>query len=230
MPSDARQPLIWDLPLRLFHWLLVICVVGAVITVKLGGGWMAWHERFGLAILGLLVFRLVWGVIGSTHARFSRFFPTPGRLLAWWRGLWQHPGHTPLAALSVLAMLLVLTFQATTGLFADDDIAFGGPLRQMVDSATSSRLTGWHMQMEWVIYGLVALHIAAVAFYSLVLKKPLVRPMITGRAVNDADAEPARGGGWIALLVALAITATAVWVASGGLLPPPPEPTPDLGW
>ena len=230
MIPERERILIWDWPIRLFHWLLVICLIGAIVTVKLGGGWMAWHERFGLTLFGLLVFRLVWGFIGSTHARFAHFFPTPGRLLAWWRGHWHRPGHTPLAALSVLAMLLVLAFQATTGLFADDDIAFTGPLRQLVDSATSSRLTGWHMRMEWVIYGLVALHIAAVAFYSLVLKKPLVRPMITGYAVDDTHAEPARGGGWVALLVALAITAAAVWVASGGLLPPPPEPAPDLGW
>ena len=230
MSVDHRPPLVWDLPLRLFHWLLVICLAGAIVTVQLGGSWMAWHERFGLAIFGLLVFRLVWGVIGSTHARFSRFFPTPGRLLAWWRGQWHRPGHTPLAALSVLAMLGVLAFQATTGLFADDDIAYTGPLRSLVDSATSSRLTGLHMQMEWVIYGLVALHLAAVAFYSLVLKKPLIRPMITGRAADGTDAESARGGGWVALLIALAITAGALWVANGGLLPPPPEASPDLGW
>lgn len=230
MSVDHRPPLVWDLPLRLFHWLLVICLVGAVVTVQLGGSWMAWHERFGLAIFGLLVFRLVWGVIGSTHARFSRFFPTPGRLLAWWRGQWHRPGHTPLAALSVLAMLGVLAFQATTGLFADDDIAFSGPLRRAVDSAMASRLTGWHQQMEWVIYGLVSLHIAAVAFYSLILKKPLIRPMITGRSLREQHDQSARGGRLPALLFALAVTAAVLWMANGGLLAPPPEPSPDLGW
>jgi cytochrome b len=230
MHPQGHPVLVWDLPIRLFHWSLAVCVIGAIVTVKLGGSWMVWHERFGLTILGLLVFRLAWGVIGSTHARFARFFPTPGRLLAWFRGDWTRAGHTPLAALSVLAILLVLSFQAVTGLFADDDIAFTGPLRQAVASATSSRLTGLHMQMEWVIYALIALHIAAVLFYSLVLKKPLIRPMITGKSPLADDSERARGGGVIALVVAVAITAAAVWVASGGLLPPPPEPTPDLGW
>ena len=230
MKADQTRVLVWDLPTRLFHWLLVLCLIGAVVTVKLGGGWMTWHERFGLAILGLLVFRLSWGLIGSTYARFKSFFPTPGRLLAWFRGQWNRPGHTPLGGLSVLAMLLALTFQTTTGLFADDDIAFSGPLRQAVSSTTAGQLTGWHMQMEWVIYGLVALHIAAIAFYSLVLKKPLIRPMINGHRRHGPNMDPAHGGGPIALLIALAITATVLWIASGGLLPPPPEPAPDLGW
>ena len=74
---------VWDLPLRLFHWLLAGLVVAAYVTVELGGNWMEWHGRIGLAILGLLIFRLAWGVAGSTHARFSGFFPTPGRLGAY---------------------------------------------------------------------------------------------------------------------------------------------------
>ncbi len=230
MTPERKRILIWDWPTRLFHWLLVVCVVGAVVTVKLGGGWMTWHERFGLAILGLLAFRLIWGFVGSTHARFASFFPTPGRLLAWFRGRWDRAGHTPLGALSVLTMLLAFAFQATTGLFADDDIAFSGPLRRAVDSAMASRLTGWHQQMEWVIYGLVSLHIAAVAFYSLILKKPLIRPMITGRSLREQHDQSARGGRLPALLFALAVTAAVLWMANGGLLAPPPEPSPDLGW
>ena len=73
---------LWDLPTRLFHWLLVIAVVGAIVTVKLGGNWMLWHERFGLMVLGLIVFRVMWGFLGSSYARFSQFLVGPRRILA----------------------------------------------------------------------------------------------------------------------------------------------------
>ena len=120
---------VWDLPLRLFHWLLVGAVTGALVTVKLGGNAMLWHGRFGLAVLVLLGFRLAWGVLGSTHARFHTFFPTPGRLLAYLRGSWQGLGHNPLGALSVFALIGLFGFQALSGLVASDDIAFSVDIR-----------------------------------------------------------------------------------------------------
>ncbi|HPR06711.1 MAG TPA: cytochrome b/b6 domain-containing protein, partial [Denitromonas sp.] len=100
--------LIWDLPTRLFHWLLVVCVIGAIISTKIGGNAMLWHGRFGLAIVGLLGFRLAWGVVGSHTARFAQFVRGPATIAAYLRGQWQGIGHNPLGALSVLAMLLVL--------------------------------------------------------------------------------------------------------------------------
>lgn len=220
---------VWDLPLRLFHWLLVLAVAGALVTIQFG--WMDWHGRFGLAVLGLVTFRLVWGLVGSTHARFWNFVSGPKRLLAYLRGQYQPLGHNPLGALSVLAILGLLLFQATSGLFATDDIAYSGPLRRAVDSSTSALLTRWHMRMEWLIYGLIALHIAAVLFHVLVRKETLIRPMITGRKPTaPPEVEPARGGGWLAFLFALAVTIAVLWVANGALLPEPPPPPPDLGW
>ncbi len=221
---------VWDLPLRLFHWLLLICVAGALISVQLKA--MDWHGWFGLAVLGLLVFRLVWGVIGSTHARFWSFAPGPTSLVDYLRGRWHGLGHNPLGALSVFAILGVLAFQAGTGLFADDVIAYTGPLRRAVSGDTASQLTSWHMRMEWVIYGLIALHVAAIAFHELIKRERLIKPMITGRKTieDGADSEEARGGGWIAFIIAVAIAATTVWIANGALLSPPPPPPPDLGW
>jgi cytochrome b len=220
---------VWDLPLRLFHWLLLLAVAGALVTIQLG--WMDWHGRFGLAVLGLVTFRLVWGLVGSTHARFWNFVTGPRRLLAYLKGQYQPLGHNPLGALSVLAILGLLLFQATSGLFATDDIAYSGPLRRAVDSSTSALLTSWHMRMEWVIYGLIALHIAAVLFHVLVRKETLIRPMVTGRKpASTPQAEPTRGGGWLAFLFALAVTIAVLWVANGALLPEPPPPPPDLGW
>lgn len=222
---------IWDLPTRLFHWLLVVAVAGALITVNLGGTWMAWHERFGLLVLGLLSFRLCWGVIGATTARFRYFVPSPRTLNSYLRGRWRGVGHNPLGALSVLAILGLLAFQAITGLFAYDDIAFSGPLRPAVTSATSDQLSGWHRLTEWWIYGLLALHVLAVLFYALIKKDNLVTPMITGRkTVDDAVSPEIRGAGLAAFVVALAIALAVVWVASGSLLAPPPPPAPDLGW
>ncbi|MCH8498839.1 MAG: cytochrome b/b6 domain-containing protein [Marinobacter sp.] len=222
---------LWDLPIRLFHWLLVLAVVGAIVTVKLGGNWMIWHERFGLTVLGLIVFRIMWGFVGSSYARFSQFLVGPRRTLAYLRGEWHQPGHNPLGALSVMAMLLMLGAQATSGLFAYDDIAFGGPLRRMVASGMSGKITGWHQQGEWLIYGLIALHLCAVLFYTLIKKDNLVGPMITGRKQLEVNgAQSATGGGWVALSVSLLVTAAVVWVANGGLLAPPPPPPPSLGW
>lgn len=220
---------VWDLPTRVFHWMLALAVMAAILTGLQGGNWMIWHERIGLLILGLLVFRLIWGVMGSTYARFAQFFPTPHKILAYLRGHWHEEGHNPLGALSVFALLLVLLFQAGSGLFTSDDIAFDGPLRDLVSDALSTSLTSLHRQGLWIILGLVGLHLLAVLFYAVVRRKNLIRPMITGWKAAPADgsgARSARGGPLWALLLALLISGGTVWVASGGLLPPPPPPPP----
>jgi cytochrome b len=228
---EPRRIRLWDLPVRLFHWVLLALVIGAVATVKIGGNAMIWHGRIGQAILALIVFRIVWGFVGSTTARFTQFVRGPGSIIDYLRGRWTGLGHSPLGALSVLALLIVIGAQATTGLFATDDIAFNGPLYRAVSASTAAQLSGWHRQAEWLIYGLVALHLAAVLFYRFVRKDDLITPMITGiRLVSDPSAQPTRGGGPLAFTLALAIAGLAVWVAGGGLLPTPPPPPPDLGW
>ena len=222
---------LWDLPTRLFHWLLVLCVTGSLVSVNLGGTWMVWHERCGLAVIGLLSFRLAWGIVGSTHARFQEFVPGPAAISAYLKGEWQGLGHNPLGALSVFAMLGLLGFQAVTGLFATDAIAFNGPLYRAVSSSWNDTITSWHKLTEWFIYGLIGLHIASVLFYTLVKKDNLIAPMITGRKNVSAEvASERKGGGWIALIVALVVAGIAIWLANGGILPPPPPPPPDLGW
>ena len=220
---------VWDLPTRVFHWTLFLAVTASILTGLQGGNWIAWHERAGLLILGLLVFRLLWGLLGSTYARFAQFFPTPRRLLAYLRGYWHEEGHNPLGALSVIALLSVLLFQAVSGLFSNDDIAFNGPLYDLVSKATSDWLSSLHRQGLWVILGLVGLHILAVLFYTLVRGNNLIRPMITGWKPARADGarvKSARGGALWALLLSLLISAVTVWIAAGGLLPPPPPPPP----
>ncbi|WP_173865162.1 cytochrome b/b6 domain-containing protein [Thiohalocapsa sp. ML1] len=221
---------VWDLPTRLFHWLLFLAVAAALWTGWVGGSWIDWHARLGLLVLGLLVFRIIWGFLGSTYARFAQFAPTPGRVLAYLRGRWRGEGHNPLGALSVFALLGVLTWQAVSGLFSNDDIAFKAPLASLVSSDTSTWLSGLHRQGLWIILGLVALHLAAIAVYAL-RGKNLVKPMLVGwKEADDLNIKSAKGGKLWALLLALALAVGTVWVANGGLLPPPPPPPPAPAW
>src|SRR5664279_4779710 len=128
---------LWDLPTRLFHWLLVILILAAYVSGKIGGGAMDWHGRIGILILGLIVFRVVWGFIGSHHSRFSSFFPTPATVRAYLRGQWHGIGHNPLGAFSVLALLSLISLQVATGLLGNDDIAFSGPLSSLLSKELS---------------------------------------------------------------------------------------------
>lgn len=177
---------IWDLPTRLFHWLLAAAVIALVVTAKIGGNAMEWHLRLGHAVLALLVFRLLWGLVGGHWSRFATFIPSPAALARYLRGATGPgeatlPGHSPLAALSVMALLLVLAVQVGTGLVSDDEIAFAGPLTRLVSGDTIASATGWHKGWgQWLLLGLLALHLCAIAFYAVVRKQPLVPAMLHG--------------------------------------------------
>jgi cytochrome b len=214
---------LWDLPTRIFHWALVVCVIGSFITVNIGGNAMVWHGRIGVAVVGLLAFRLVWGVAGSTYARFAQFVRGPGAVKDYLQGRWQGEGHNPLGALSVLALLGTLGLLVVTGLFANDDIAFEGPLYALVGKELSDRVVGIHRLIEPLIMLLVFAHLAAIVFYTRVKKQDLLKPMITGWKTGAG--ETAKGGGVIAFCIALAIALLAAYGASGAWLPQaPPEP------
>lgn len=186
MPPALRRVRVWDLPTRLFHWLLATCVIGSVISAKIGGNAMVWHFRFGYAILALLAFRLLWGVVGGRWSRFTRFVYSPFTLLRYLRGQgraneYLDVGHTPTGALSVFALLGLLVLQVSTGLVADDDIANTGPLIKFVSGAASSLATHWHKTYgQYLIISLVVLHIAAIVFYLVKKRQNLVGPMLTG--------------------------------------------------
>jgi len=220
---------VWDVPTRIFHWLLVMLVAAAFASGFVGGNWIEWHGRFGLAIVGLLVFRIVWGFVGSTYARFAQFIPGPARVLAYLRGQWHGLGHNPLGAFSVLGLLGLTLFQVSSGLFADDDISFTGPLKALVSQDTSNWLTGLHRLGVWLLGALICLHVASIVFYALAKKHFLLPPMLTGVAeTDDLRAAPLRGGGWLAFIVAVLIAAGAVWAANGGLIQPPPPPAQEV--
>ncbi len=171
---------IWDLPLRLFHWLLVLAVMGSFVTVKLGGNAMIWHARLGYFVLALLLFRIVWGFWGSPYAKFSQFVKGPRAILDYLKNGHETPGHSPLGALSVLALIGLFLAQSLAGLFASDDIAFDGPLVKYVSSSWVEWLTSLHRWNEWVLLGLVTIHVAAIIYYKRCKGINLVRPMISG--------------------------------------------------
>lgn len=220
MQNNRSAVRIWDLPTRLFHWALVVCIVGAYLSVKLGGLYMEWHVRFGCIALGLIIFRLVWGFIGPRYARFATFVRGPKVLAKYLKGAAPPAGHNPLGALSVIALLAVIGFQATTGLFATDDIMTQGPLFAHVSESTASLLTSWHKFNEWIIIGLIALHLLAVAWYAIVRRKRLVRAMIVGDVEAKSvppGTEPAQDGivVWIrAILLAACVTGLILWIRS----------------
>lgn len=206
--TDAGRPmLIWDLPTRFFHWLLVTAVVISFVTGKIGGTWMTYHKLSGYAILGLLLFRLVWGFLGGHHARFINFVRGPGAVLGYARTMLRremprHLGHNPLGGWSVLAMLTTLMIQVVTGLFANDDILTEGPLYDWVSKATSDRLTTIHRWNQDAILVLVAIHIMAVLFYLVFKGDNLIKPMITGHKYWLGKVPPASGSIWTATLIA----------------------------
>jgi cytochrome b len=209
--TDAAPPLVWDLPLRAAHWLLAITVTGAWATHYAGTRWFAWHRSFGYATLVLVAFRIAWGFAGTRHARFAAFVRGPRAVLEYLRDrpLRATVGHNPLGALSVLAMLAALLLQAATGLFANDEIASAGPFYGWIAPPTSNRITGLHEANSNLVLALVALHLAAVAWYGRVAGRPLTRAMITGRKpAAEVTAEEAIRGS--RTLLALAIVAALV--------------------
>ena len=218
--AALRAVRVWDLPTRLFHWVLALAVVGSVVTAKIGGNATVWHFRLGYLVLGLLLFRLVWGVVGGHWSRFATFVRGPGTVLRYLRGqirTGEHldVGHNPLGAGSVIALLTILAVQVSTGLIADDEIASVGPLNRFVDTATGLAATAWHKTGgQWIIVGLVVLHIAAIVFYKVRHDKDLVGPMLRGDKQLAEDA-PASADDTRARVKAVAIAAVVAAAVAG---------------
>ena len=225
---STPQRLVWDWPLRLWHWLLALTLGGSWLTAELGFDYREWHMRLGYLALGLIVFRLCWGVLGNRYARFAAWFPLPGRLFAYLKELLGRApatvtaGHSPLGGLATWALLILVTIQAATGLFVDDDILYIGPYKDAVSRAWQKWLNGLHhSNFDWLL-AMVALHLAAISAYRLFKGQRLVRTMITGRA---AVPEPLAAGTppWWRLVLAVGLAAASIWL----LLELAPEPVYD---
>lgn len=208
---------VWDLPTRLFHWLIVALVAFSWWSAETRA--MEWHFRSGMLVLGLVTFRIAWGFLGGSTARFASFVAAPGEVLAYWRAgkdAPAHAGHNPLGALSVLALLGLLALQVITGSLATDtDGLDSGPLSFLI-SFDQSRLAAELHEISFnLLLALVVIHIAAIAFYRLVRRRNLVGPMLTGRdSALGAEAGELVSAGPLAFIAAavIAITVTTlVW-------------------
>lgn len=211
---------VWDLPTRLFHWALVLAVAGAVLTAQIGGSAMVWHVRLGQTVMALLLFRLLWGLVGGHWSRFAALPLRPGQFRAYLSGQSDgalDTGHSPLGSLAVLGFVLVLGAQVLTGLVSDDEIAFTGPLAHLVSSATSLAATAYHKGWgKLIIVGLVLLHLLAIGSYRLRGRR-LVAAMVHGDKLLPASVPASRDDlrsrlGAAVLLAAC--VAVSMWVFS----------------
>lgn len=205
---------VWDLPTRCFHWALVLCLVALLTTAQIGGDAMAWHFRSGYALLSLLLFRLIWGVVGGQWSRFSSFLYGPATIMAYiqGRGRPEHSiGHNPLGAASVFALLGFLLLQVASGLVSDDEIATAGPLSKSVSSAIANAATSYHTTVgKLTVIALVLLHIGAIAFYYFKKRENLVRPMLRGDKESNSAVASSRddaGSRTLALFIFLGCAA-----------------------
>lgn len=208
------QP-IWDLPTRLFHWLLVALI---------GFSWWSaendqidLHIWSGMAVLSLLLFRLLWGIFGSSTARFANFVRGPRAVGAYLAGQWSGVGHSPLGALSVVALLALTFVQVGLGLFSTDhDGLHFGPLSGLVGGDMSERLTDLHEALFNVLLAVIGVHVAAVIFYRFVRRQDIITPMIMGRGTVEPGLAPMRPGRWWAALLCLVVAiAVTRWLIAG---------------
>jgi cytochrome b len=208
---------VWDLPTRVFHWALVACVFGLLATASIGGAAMVWHFRCGYAVLSLLLFRLVWGVVGGHWSRFASFLYSPATVLRYLRGervAELSIGHNPLGAGSVFALLGFLLLQVASGLFSDDEIAAAGPLTKLASEAMVHTATFYHAEIgKLILLGLVALHIGAIVFHLIHKNENLVGPMVHGDKALELDATPSRDDAGSRLLAGAILAACAMLVA-----------------
>lgn len=219
--GDIAPVRVWDLPTRLFHWALV-----ALIAFSWWSGeeeLTGWHMWSGYAVLALLVFRIVWGFVGSSTARFANFVTGPRTIAGYLRNVkgWAGVGHNPLGALSVVAILVMLAVQVTTGLFqTDDDGLVEGPLAPLVGYDLAEAAHDLHETSFDVLLVLIGIHVAAILGYRLFLGKDLVGPMLSGRARLRAGIEPLRPAKpWAVLVSVLLAAALTAWIVNGLPLP-----------
>lgn len=215
---------LWDLPVRVMHWSLVLLIPALWWTWKTGQ--MSLHVPLGYAVLGILVFRLFWGLVGGSTARFAGFVRGPKGVAAYLRGLFARHGepsigHNPVGGWSVVILLSLLVGVVGTGLLCEDtDGLNSGPLNYLVQGDVSSGMSHWHQLLFNVLLGFIALHLLAISLYAVVKRENLVGPMLTGRREMAAPLIAPTFAPWWRLVLGVVIALAAVWwVSKGAPLP-----------
>jgi cytochrome b len=208
---------VWDLPTRLFHWVVVLLIACSYVTVKTDH--LGWHFLSGYALAALLLFRLAWGFVGSETSRFSQFLRSPIAGLKHLGGFFgprapdDQVGHNAAGGWMVLLLLADMAAQVGLGLFSHEDYGAEGPFAHLVSTETSSRITGLHAANFNVLLGLMALHVVVIVLYAVVKRHDLVRPMVTGRKrLPGATRQPRMASSLLAFMLVL-LAAAVVWVA-----------------
>lgn len=220
--SAVEHRQVWDLPIRVFHWTLVVAIIGAFVTNRLGVSYFKYHVWCGYAVIVLVVFRIIWGFVGTRHAQFWNFVRSPAATLEYASGLLRgrparYAGHNPLGAWMVVTLLVALAAEATLGLFGNDEIFNLGPLAGYVSKDLSLQLTSIHRRLFYWIIGAIAVHILAVIAHHAFEQGHLVRAMITGRkprhSVEEADSI-ASSRTWLAALLTIALAGGLAWLVT----------------
>lgn len=219
-----KKALIWDLPTRLFHWLLVASLIGQYVTVEWMDSAVQWHFYLGYFTLGLIAFRFIWGVIGPKYARFSHFVTGPVPVVSYVKTLFSKApastaGHNPLGGWFVVIMLVLVAIQGISGLFMTDDVFLDGPYRQMADSDTLE-VMNWlhHVAFDILVY-VIALHVGAIMFYTFYKKRRLVPAMIHGKQ-KTSDHGISGSRVLLAIIVGLCVAGALYYAIE--IYPPPP--------
>jgi cytochrome b len=218
---------VWDVPVRVFHWTLVLAIVAAFVTNRLGVAYFQYHVWCGYLVLVLILFRIVWGLVGTKHALFSNFVRGPKATVRYAakfiRGRREHyAGHNPLGAWMIVTLLGMLGIQALLGLVADDEIFNTGPLSGYVSHEVSLRLTSIHRIMFYWIAAAIAIHILAVLAHTFLAQENLIRAMLTGH--KSAPSATSRdhihtSRTWLAVLVTIALSAGLAWIIGNAPVP-----------
>jgi cytochrome b len=221
--ASAASILVWDLPVRIVHWLLVALLAFQVVSAWHGGEWMRWHAASGYTILFLIAFRVCWGFVGTRHARFSSFLAGPAAVVRMLPAMFRRKplefaGHNPLAGWMVVVLLAALLLQVGTGLFGNDGAGFEGPLATRVTAETSAAITAFHRFNARIVLGLSALHVAAALWHLAFKRDNLIAAMVTGRKALAFDAPETGTVRAAPLLLSLALALLLVYVVLGTAL------------
>jgi cytochrome b len=214
--NDSEQKIqVWDAPTRLFHWLTAALVLAAYVTWRLD--WMDWHAKAGYAVLALVIFRLLWGVVGSDTARFSRFVTSPRSAISHLKHALRREsdhqvGHNPAGAWMVLLLLALLLGETLSGLYVANDVADQGPLTELVPARIANAITALHWILWDALLAAIALHVLAIAIYAIAKGHDLLTPMVTGRKLQPHDAPHPHIGSLVRASLLLGVSALAVAV------------------